>query len=326
MSKSIKKRNKRKKGSSTDEELINTSKCRVIRGPEGASELCDSIHCVSDILSEANHILYDNSSVFDFDASSVNMASNTPTTSTTSNAPTNGDLFMLMKSISDRLTKIEAKLDTLNVLENKIDNFEQEISKIWCKLDDVNKRFDDRVSTCESKIDSLEFNDITKKSEFDQLAKHNCELKDELTYLKSQSMRNNLIFGGIEESANERQQDTEIKVRSFMVEKLQLDKALVDAMVIERAHRTGFQDTNPNQQRNRIIVCKFASFKDRETVRKQGHCLKNTRFFLKEQFPPEIAERRRKLIPQLRAARNEGKRAWLAYDTLYIEGKPVQQK
>ena len=139
-------------------------------------------------------------------------------------------------------------------------------------------------------------------------------------------MRNNIIIGGIEESLNERQQDTEAKVRSFMVEKLLLAQDVVNAMVIERAHRTGIQEEDPRKRRNRVILCKFASFKDREAVRKQGFCLKGTNYFVKEQFPPEVAEKRRKLVPQLKAARNDGKRAWIAYDTLYVDGKPVQMK
>ena len=97
-------------------------------------------------------------------------------------------------------------------------------------------------------------------------------------------------------------------------------------MVIERAHRIGAKDSDQNQNRSRMIVCKFANFKDRETIRKQGHLLKDTNFSIREQFPPEIVERRRKLFPQLKAARDAGKIAWLAYDTLYVDGKPVQKK
>jgi hypothetical protein len=45
--------------------------------------------------------------------------------------------------------------------------------------------------------------------------------------------------------------------------------------------------------------------------------------FVKEQFPTEVAEKRPKLVPQLRAARDAGNRAWLSYLTLYIDMKPV---
>ncbi|XP_052281348.1 uncharacterized protein LOC127878862 [Dreissena polymorpha] len=139
-------------------------------------------------------------------------------------------------------------------------------------------------------------------------------------------MRNNLLFAGINEPENERPQDVEAKVRSFIIDKLQLPQDLVNSMVIERAHRIGAKDSVQNQNRSRMIVCKFANFKDKEIIRKQGNLLKDTNFSIREQFPPEIVERRRKLFPQLKAARDAGKIAWLAYDTLYVDGKPVQKK
>lgn len=204
-------------------------------------------------------------------------------------------------------------------MEQKVDTFEKDLNKLWIKLNDTQKLITERVSAMESTVEKLEFVDSKQQSELDQLSKVNSEMRRELTYLQSQSMRNNIIFWGIEESPSERPQDTETKVRTFMLERLKLAQDLVDSMVIERAHRTGVQEADPNRRRNRIIVCKFASFKDRETVRKQGHCLKGTSFFVKEQFPTEVTEKRRKLLPKLRVARDAGKRAWLSYDTLYID-------
>ncbi|KAH3738938.1 hypothetical protein DPMN_045582 [Dreissena polymorpha] len=44
-----------------------------------------------------------------------------------------------------------------------------------------------------------------------------------------------------------------------------------------------------------------------------------------EQFPSEVQEKRRRLIPKIKVAKREGKRALLAYDTLFIDRHPVQQ-
>jgi hypothetical protein len=43
-----------------------------------------------------------------------------------------------------------------------------------------------------------------------------------------------------------------------------------------------------------------------------------------EQFPPEIAARRKALIPTLKAAQKQGRKSWIAYDTLYVDGLPVR--
>ncbi|KAH3773864.1 hypothetical protein DPMN_175235 [Dreissena polymorpha] len=59
-------------------------------------------------------------------------------------------------------------------------------------------------------------------------------------------------------------------------------------------------------------------------LRKQWKHLTGTNFQMHEQFPPEVLEKRRKLVPHMKDARKEGKRAWIAYDTLYVDGKPVR--
>ncbi|KAH3871415.1 hypothetical protein DPMN_034615 [Dreissena polymorpha] len=86
MQKSGNKKSKRKKGSSTDEELVNNNKCKWAKGgPFGVPLGDDSVISVSDILGEANSVLYENSQVFDDLAlptesgvpeKSTNMASN----------------------------------------------------------------------------------------------------------------------------------------------------------------------------------------------------------------------------------------------------------
>ena len=146
------------------------------------------------------------------------------------------------------------------------------------------------------------------------------KLKDSMAYMQSQSMRNNLIFGGLFESRYERNEETEAKLRCFMHEKLQIAQDVVDTLKFERVHRIGEQsDEGP-----RKIVCKFNMFPEREMVRKQRINLEGTPYFLHEQFPPEVNEKRRKLLPKMKDAKKDGKRAWLSYDSLYIDGKKVE--
>lgn len=60
----------------------------------------------------------------------------------------------------------------------------------------------------------------------------------------------------------------------------------------------------------RKIVAKFLQYKDKEFVRKQWKILKGTPFHVSEQFPKGVVEQR--------------KRAWITYDTLYVDGKAVK--
>ncbi|KAH3753802.1 hypothetical protein DPMN_176823 [Dreissena polymorpha] len=57
-------------------------------------------------------------------------------------------------------------------------------------------------------------------------------------------------------------------------------------------------------------------------VRKRWKELDGTVFRVFEQFPQDVIQKRRKLVPKMKDARRQGKRAYLAYDTLYIDGVP----
>ena len=101
---------------------------------------------------------------------------------------------------------------------------------------------------------------------------------------------------------------------------MKIAKDLVESIKFERVHRIGHK----SDRKCRTIVDKFASFKDREYVHKQWKTLQGTKFFVTEQFPQEIISKRRRLIPKLKEYKKEGKRTWISYDTLSVEGKPVK--
>lgn len=138
--------------------------------------------------------------------------------------------------------------------------------------------------------------------------------------MKSQSMRNNLIFTNIPESTMESAVETEEKIRKHLHEKMKLAKEQADQMGFERVHRKGQKEPG----RIRHIVAKFTLFKDREYVRKQWKTLDGTNYNVFEQFPKEVVEKRRRLQPKMREHRSKGDTAWIAYDTLYVNGKPVR--
>ena len=73
-------------------------------------------------------------------------------------------------------------------------------------------------------------------------------------------------------------------MRTFLHEKLQIARDVVDNLKFERVHRIGeSEDGNI-----RKIVCKFNMFPEREMVRRQRINLEGTPYFLHEQFPPEV--------------------------------------
>ena len=86
---------------------------------------------------------------------------------------------------------------------------------------------------------------------------------------------------------------------------------------IHRAHRMGrYQRT-----KTRPIVAKFAFYPNREDIRKAAKNLEGTQYSIGQQFPKEIQERRRQLVPLLKEAKSRGQKAHIAVDKLYIDGK-----
>ena len=316
------KNKKRKKWSSSEDESSCTPKVSRARGP---SSDCN----VSDILHETNSILFnDTYSTFDEqDSSSGTMATTTvrnigrtDQAETVNESPSNADILSYLKRIDSKIVNIELKLQKLDTLEEKVNNFDRELKKLWTYVYDGNKDTSEKFNSFEERFSNVEMSSAQTESHIDHLRSENVKLKDSLTYLQSQSMRNNLLFCGIDESSNETPSESESKVRTFLVDKRKLSQSYVDTLKIERAHRIGTSNKSI-QHYSRKIVVKFTYFKDRETVRKERTNLKGTQYFIHEQFPPEVIEKRKQLVPKMRSAKQEGHSAWIAYDTLYIDGR-----
>ena len=126
-------------------------------------------------------------------------------------------------------------------------------------------------------------------------------------------MRDNLIFYKLPEENGE---NCEEKVLSFIENRLGMERATTE-IKLHRAHRIGtFKRGN-----TRPIVAKFTYYPDRQKVRKAAKNLKGTEFGISEQYPREIMEKRKQLIPVMKSARANGKEAHLMLDKLYINNQ-----
>lgn len=113
---------------------------------------------------------------------------------------------------------------------------------------------------------------------------------------------------------------------------MKLAQNIVDDMKFERVHRIG---ANTDRNRCRNIVAKFSLFKERELVRKQWKPLQGSDYYVREQFPKEVNDKRRQLLPRMKDAKRAvsvrgchtthcTSRHTVHRDTLYIDGKPVK--
>ena len=234
--------------------------------------------------------------------------------------PTNADLLSCLRDISSRLDNVDKKLQKLDLLEEKVVSFEKDMKKLWAEVHENRKKVDERIGQIEERVESSDYSLGIINEKVTELEKGKKDLREEVVYLQAQSMRNNLVFGNISETKPEIE-DAESVLRNFLSEKMKIAQSLVDSFKFERVHRMG--PRSPNQCRK--IVAKFTYFKQRELVRKQWKTLQGTPYFVTEQFPKEVMDKRRKLVPLMKEYKKEGKRAWITYDTLYVDGKPIKK-
>ena len=140
--------------------------------------------------------------------------------------------------------------------------FGKEVKNMWSCLDRFTKKTDENIKKVDERLDNLEFTAGDRYDGIKQLEKEKEKLKDSLTYLKSQSMRNNRIFCNIKEIQNEKPVENGKIVRDFMVDKLKLAQEFATLVDIERAHRMWSTHVGAGTNRGRNIVVKFTLYKE----------------------------------------------------------------
>ena len=230
----------------------------------------------------------------------------------------------VMSLILQRLDVMDKKLGQVDSIQSSINNVTVKVSDIEVKVKELEKKvsaledsrdFDsesvERMNSKQKEVDSLLKKMKTLETE---QSKKESDLKAQVLDIQCRSMRDNLIFYRIPEEKGETDDDCVRKILTFMEEMFEIEKATTE-IKLHRTHRMGrFSPT-----KTRPIVAKFAYYTDREKVRKSANKLKNTSYGISQQFPKEIMDTRRKLVPIMKEARGKGQDAYIVVDKLYID-------
>jgi hypothetical protein len=139
--------------------------------------------------------------------------------------------------------------------------------------------------------------------------------------LQWRSMRENLIFYGIQEAQNfsENGENCEERVKDFIKNILGLE----DQIEMDRAHRLGRY--KQDRARPRPIVVKFNLFKQKEKIKQIAReKLTDSEYWVKDQYPREMEEKRKGLYSIADESRkNPENRVNFVRDRLYVNG--IQQ-
>ena len=156
-------------------------------------------------------------------------------------------------------------------------------------------------------------NGLTSKC--DRLKSENTKLQDKLTNMESQSRRNNLIVDGIPDSPDETKEQCKTKLLDFLDNTMKVEN--VREFLFVRVHRLG--KYKPSAVKPRPVIMKLHYFDKREDIWSCRRNLKDSGFWIREDFPDVILQKRRVLEPVVKAARAQGKRAFLSVDKLILD-------
>lgn len=235
-----------------------------------------------------------------------------------------------------RILKIEKEFQQMTMLKHEIEKTNNRIEKLNSEMCDIKtkvKDYDETIKQYSDMCDEITanntatdrtINNITRQvktieNQQQTLTEKLKSTDEKIIDIQWRSMRDNLIFSGIPEAVNfeEEREDCEEVVQNFLEREMKLH----GTFYFERVHRLGKYKSDALYPRP--IVAKFTYYKQREYVRQQAPIkLKDTDYYVKEQYPQEMENRRKQLYPVAKEARkNKNNQVRLIRDKLYINNK-----
>ena len=191
----------------------------------------------------------------------------------------NNSLDEKIKPINDRLDEIDNSLDEkMKPINNRLGKIDNSLTFV---LDEVTK-----ISVIEDqyKVQQKEIQDIA--SELIAVKEENCALRELVLKQETYSRRKNLKILGL--SCNSEQPLDQVLVETF--ERAGIEISLNN---IERAHYIG----RPRDKEARPVLVRFVNWKDKEKILRGKEKLRQTQILVQEDFPVEVIQRRRLLLP-----------------------------
>ena len=177
----------------------------------------------------------------------------------------------------------------------------------------INSKFDvmkKEVETMQMEIDALQHDNDELRLTCDVLNMKVGILEQRADDQEARSKRNNLLFFGLKRDEKESAQASENKVKTLIKEKL----GMTEEIVFDRVHRVGGKPDAP-------LIARCTFYKDKINVLKNKGKLNGTGFYIKEDFPANVRDVRKKLNELVKENREKGETVKIVYDHVYIENK-----
>ena len=248
----------------------------------------------------------------------------------------NGTLVQMIQQMNNnfmsRLSVIERNVSKLNTIESEIQLMRSDVYRLQTDNTHISRRISEVEKSCQlisGMFDDSKSTNLKVQNDLSDLRRENEKLKSnvakydekcqdlssEIQELKARSMQQNLLFFGLAE---------ELKLRDFLKSELSFENPnVIDSIIFDRVHRLG----KPKRNRDiypRPIVARFERYRDHELIRTAAKDLnlKQNGYSIREQFAPEMEDKRRQLYPVMRKYQeNPNNRVALVRDRLYINGE-----
>ena len=243
------------------------------------------------------------------------------------------DLDQRFSDIQEKLLKVNSRVDNQY---KKIDSMTEKVSKHDKSIEDLTKKVEGQSKAIESmRSDARKVKDRVFDAEENVKASQvvientkvvNKDVQRSVIDQRARSMRDNLVFFGIEEKPDEKIDEV---VLDFIKKEMKIDATVI----LVRVHRLK-KPQNPsvtyigkNANKPRPIIAKFLDYRQRELVRKARFELRSP-YGVNEDLPREVRDAQTALRGQLEEAKqtkiqdgSRFKRAVIVYPaTLIIEG------
>ena len=227
------------------------------------------------------------------------------------------DLLPKLNAVLRKLDVMEKKLEKLDHLESYVKSLDEKIKEINAKVDRFEtarvlvNEIDKGMAFLNSEVESLKQTLEGQREEMETLRKENL-------YMGVYQRRENLRFHGIPEKKDE--DDTHEVLAKFMKAELGIEDA--EKIEFQRVHRIGKLISN-SSGKPRQIIARFLIHYSLSVWVTWATRLRGKKIGISPDFPKEIVERRKNLMPKLIAAKKAGKRAFFSRpepDKLYVEG------
>ncbi|KAI5701767.1 hypothetical protein M8J76_007424 [Diaphorina citri] len=195
------------------------------------------------------------------------------------------------ETMKNFMAQITSKLDTNNQL------IKSEAEKINTNMNEKLQPLVKEVTEMKQKVQNLEKNIEINMSRINKIEK-----------------KRNLIIFGLEQEEEEDPTMLEEKLLQLFKEKLNIKVETFEIDFIKRFGKA--KDKKP-------IVVGLTTWKRKISILTQTPKLKGTNIVIKEDFPKDVIEIRKKLYPQMKTYREQNRKAILKYDKLYVDGKPI---